>query len=508
MITKNYEQLLNQIGGTLESNQVATPVFGRNGRKARHSGIFSLDNPAYKLMMSATKNQDIDSLYDQAVQWEINNAILQEQRKYADPSADIARQRAAGYNPDIAGSSAGGSSAGSSPSMEPIQENIPTANAYDTADRVIAGVNSASTFIGSFGSFASGVSQALSAISLLGPNKRIADSEANVAERTEDARVALANEDARSRKISGDRSHLEYIHQLAGYTTEKTSDEELSSILSASGISTEDIPRFANDVRTLQRNPQMQALVEEGIKQRNQAEAYNNIFSRQVLENMYSAHKELESLTLQDNLSKSFIASEISAALAHNDEYINNQIDSALVDSDTQKTESQLGNNRIIEAYKSYGRRVQMHIEMLKNTQDDIKALEDEIETTKWDWTNQPEKAQKEGALAALRVKEIALYAYSANEYSILQHIYNTSQHLKYIEEFSNIGKPGAELISDSYVQFSNLGFNDVLNNNGAIPALLENFTGITLGDHFTTTDNNGNPYKINLLQGLINSLH
>lgn len=122
----------------------------------------SKDNPYITYMAGANNKTDYKRLYTQAVQWEANlakNAIdmantrqlRDEDRAYNHPLADIARQRAAGLNPDLlgvgsgSGSGSGGVSAPGMDSTDLTDQSTPT----ETAGAVSSVMGSSASLISS-----------------------------------------------------------------------------------------------------------------------------------------------------------------------------------------------------------------------------------------------------------------------------------------------------------------------------------------------------------------------
>lgn len=163
--------LVNPVGSVVD-------VFGTGGR-LRHTGVFSDDNSVLNQLISASSNQDKDALYERAVNWEIENARLQEQREYDesrlqeqraydDPFAQVMRSRAAGINLDVQGGSGstGGVSTGSAAQLQslpanPIEGQTKFSNFYDNANTIFNGINTASnlvsTFVGGYSAIADSI---------------------------------------------------------------------------------------------------------------------------------------------------------------------------------------------------------------------------------------------------------------------------------------------------------------------------------------------------------------
>ena len=168
-----YERYINGLDNPVGSVMEFDESVGRGRNKYaadildRHAGQFSSNNPLLKQLAVATNKQDIDALYEQAVQWETNYSILQEQREYDLPENEIQRQRDAGINPDLTGGSGSGGIGSGNAEMNPIQGQTKFSNSYDNTDRVLAGVNTAAGAVSSFAGAYGSIIQSLSSFNLI-----------------------------------------------------------------------------------------------------------------------------------------------------------------------------------------------------------------------------------------------------------------------------------------------------------------------------------------------------
>lgn len=129
---------------------------------------WSPDNPAARQLEFSRNKQDYKAVLQAAIDWEIaqqkyqqemsdQERLRDEQREYDNPAAQLARERSAGVNSDIAGGSvgsagSGGSSPISAPTMAETDINAQMATPYATADRVFAGIQAVSSGISSVSS--------------------------------------------------------------------------------------------------------------------------------------------------------------------------------------------------------------------------------------------------------------------------------------------------------------------------------------------------------------------
>ena len=167
---------------------------------------FSPDNPYYN-MFGSVPVQELNAMRAQAIAWEANRQALLEQREYDLPSRQIARQRAAGLNPDIQGGSSvsSGSSAqmppGAAPALQTRTEKEQLFIARDQqalAERQAKWQNVLGT-IGVVTNVATSAFNLFKGIKSLGSEMTILDSQASMAEdaaevsrQTVDDKVALS----------------------------------------------------------------------------------------------------------------------------------------------------------------------------------------------------------------------------------------------------------------------------------------------------------------------------
>lgn len=266
-------------------------------KSARHAGTFRSDNPYLQNLKQASSKQDEDALYELAVKNEAElaqyereradrRADLEEQRAYDDPLAVVARQRRAGINPDLVGSSAGaGSSAGTGSSsvvsMPSLDTPIDNTTPFASGSLMLQGFQVASSLIGSIASFGSSVVGAVDTISMLPHNLR---------------GVELLNEaqdiSNQSSELSLMGSKIDHWTQLAKLITPDTSDEDGLSLLSALGSS--DATNELKALRHIQKHPEYIADWEEDKKNKLYYEQWNEVFTEEVVNRTISLTEQLE----------------------------------------------------------------------------------------------------------------------------------------------------------------------------------------------------------------------
>lgn len=272
--------------------------FSKNRRRKQHHGEFSPDNPYYQQLMIANNKQDEDALYERAVEWEADQsnyqqqlqdqiALRDEQRAYDDPSAVVARNRKAGINPDIDGTTIGGSSGSSSgtsvPAMADQTGQTKFMNSYDNTAQVLNGISTATNLISSLASFGSSAVNAYTSLMQLPAQIRIGNSQAYVAEKTQDSAVSLASSSAYNAQLQNIQSSLGLVSSLSSMFTPESTDDEINAVLSSAGLPSESLPGYLNGIRQFQKNPNLQAYFQNAEKERREAEAFNSVYTSELL---------------------------------------------------------------------------------------------------------------------------------------------------------------------------------------------------------------------------------
>lgn len=269
-----YERYINGLDNPIGSVMEFDESVGRGRNKyssdllERHAGQFSPDNPLLKQLAVATNKQDIDALYEQAVNWETNNAILQEQREYDLPENEIARQRDAGINPDLTGSGSGSGGIGSgSAKMNPVQGQTKFSNSYDNMTNVINGIN---TVVGGITGFVNAYTSVVGAMDTLATQQ----SRINLS----DAQASLGNAQAKEindllvgkkegislsnagQAIENSNAVLGHLANLSQLLSADSTDESILSSIKSLGLSEDEgvLGNYKDIVKSFHKNPEMQ----------------------------------------------------------------------------------------------------------------------------------------------------------------------------------------------------------------------------------------------------------
>lgn len=353
-------------------------------KSARHAGTFRSDNPYLQNLKQASSKQDEDALYELAVKSEAElaqyereradrRADLEEQRAYDDPFAVVARQRRAGINPDLVGSSAGaGSSAGtgssavaSMPSLEtPTDNTTPFAN----GSLMLQGFQVASSLIGSIASFGSSVVDAVDTISML-PHKFKGAELLNEAQ-------DISNE---SSALSLIGSKVDGWTQLSKLITPETTDEDGLSLLSSLGVS--DPTNELKVLRHIQQHPEYIADWEEDKKRKIANQEWNEVYTEEVVNRSISLSEQLTRVDQSLQLSQKDFQYKVSSLLNtdENASYVaetekirmSNDRETANYDSDRLN----LMHQKLERDLSAFGAQLDMVNEGIKQSEDLIKKI-------------------------------------------------------------------------------------------------------------------------------------
>lgn len=250
---------------------VPIKVIGTGG-KVRHSGTFSTTNPYAAQIAEASNNKDRDALYERAIGWEADRANLIEQREYDDPSSQIARQRAAGINPDISGSGGSSGSSSGSSAVQPqtqglsqfsnVSSNI--ADGVSIAQTVFEGINTVVGGLNVFTSAMNGINAFREAKKTFQSRKEVIDNQAtitgvqaDIAEGTKDSTIESTNA---MNGINVANSLFSQAVDIASMFTPEMSEDEKLSLCKSIGYNDEQAGKLVSAVSTLNKTPQFQDL--------------------------------------------------------------------------------------------------------------------------------------------------------------------------------------------------------------------------------------------------------
>lgn len=281
-------------------------LYGNHG-KHRHTAALHDGNPYKSQLLSATNNQDMDALYERAIEWEAdytnrqlqlqeNKAILEEQREYDSPLAQAQRMREAGINPDLEGASiSSGSGSGSAqlanPGMADQQGQTSFSNAYDNTRLAFEGINTAANVLGTMTGGVTSIMQAVSTFKTLPSQLRLNEAAAGLqdAQATQIRELLGGQKEAisLSNAAQGIQNSSAILQQLATFASLISPDtEDFAPHLTALGVPQESIPAYTSMIKQMHANPQMRqqyAAAEVGAKW---SEAENAKYTEEIVAGM------------------------------------------------------------------------------------------------------------------------------------------------------------------------------------------------------------------------------
>lgn len=288
---------------------------------SRHYGEFSSNNPYFSQLQHA-KGQDTDALYEMAVKWEADRQALEEQREYESPVNQIARQRAAGINPDLAGSGSGGTSSGSSATMPQQSNTTEFASQYRENELRTQRLSAISSMLSSASSFIGAVTGGITSLAQLPAMLKLGAVQADVAERSADSVVQQNQNAADSGRLQNIHSQLGLLSQLQTFFTPQSTDDEIDTVLSTLGFSGDDVGSFRNAIKQYRSNPVYQNFYEDTQRSLQANQAYNETFTPAILGELTEfslqyQRTQNDMLFARQNIEKGVLE------LLDNEEYIN-----------------------------------------------------------------------------------------------------------------------------------------------------------------------------------------
>lgn len=239
---------------------VPIQVVGTGG-KVRHAGTFSNTNPFAAQIAAATNNQDRDALYEKAVNWEADRANLEEQREYDDPVNQVARQRAAGINPDLAGSGgSGGVSSGSSAVQPQTQGATKMSNSYDNTQIALDGINTAMNVVQTCGGFALAGQQFFEAVStfptrknILQNQEKLTNTQATIASETQGSTIEAVNA---TNKTTAALGFMQQVVQATSLFSKDMTRDQRKKLLTSAGLADDiGVDKLLDAVEVYETNP-------------------------------------------------------------------------------------------------------------------------------------------------------------------------------------------------------------------------------------------------------------
>lgn len=305
--------------------------------KDPHTGYFSSINPYFDNLKITTNNQDADALYERATEWEAdyadymrqradNRADLLEQREYDSPEQQIARQRAAGINPDISASGGAGSgaSSGSSATVNPVSQNdvagqTKYGNIYDNTQMILNGINSGVQVVSAFTGVATAVIDGITKMQTLPAQISLGKSQAYIADKTKDIAVAQAGETLKGTQlnnatslINNAKNSLSMYGDIAQYLTPDSTDEDYDRAFKLMQVPESMREDLKEGVKHYFNNPSWQKGYESSKNEVKRQQSYARVYTPALLDRLNTVQADAQVAqglftTSQNNFSRSLI---------------------------------------------------------------------------------------------------------------------------------------------------------------------------------------------------------
>lgn len=365
----------------------------------RHTAVLSDDNPFRAQASSATRNQDIDALYERAIAWEAEQSRLQEQREYDEarlaeqraydsPFAQVQRARQAGINLDIQGSGGSGVSGGSvSTGSDAYLQSLPAgqiegqtefSNAYATTDRVFNGINTAvnlaSVFVGAYSSIADSIikfRELPSRIKLNTANASLMENQSNEVSQLLDGKKSYQKLMNSGIAIDNANKALSILSSMRGMLT---ADSDISPFLRVMGFDSAYHDDMKSAFRELMSTPMVSSRDDSAYTSAARSSSERGVFNKEYFDRFVSKLSELDELSLDFDIATQKINKSISEFLASSP-YSDNVAESIVTDASNFAERAKLQSKQIALDIKAFS----AGIENLKQMQLRMEARQAEL---------------------------------------------------------------------------------------------------------------------------------
>lgn len=465
---------------------------------ARHGGSFSAENPYYQQIEHATNNQDIDALYEKAVNWEGDNSRLQEQRAYDEylrdeerayarsvleeqrfydsPIQDIARQRAAGLNPDLQGSGSGGTSGGSSAQMQiPDTQSLPApntpsqtkfSNKYDNAAMVFNGINTAANLFGTFVGGASQIVDSVAKMRALPSQINAADAQSNLMNAEANSIETLLPSNKEFQALRNQGVNLDnagkVLSVLSNMRQFLTPESNISPVLTAMGVPDEQHGAYSSAFQEYMKNPSVIARSNNDSVSAARSDAQRRVFNEEYLSRFTQKHAELAEHQLDFEIMHQKLRNDVQS-LINASGVSDDMAESVIVDAQNTAEQQKLLSMRITHDVNAFCTRLGQQVETINNY---TKRRAELLQRAKQEKRELSPSERSEIDFIDDTLPEI--YAASSNQleslYSYARELTRRAWYLDdnptYDPESGDIGNLHGE---DAFLQWSSISWNDVV---------------------------------------------
>lgn len=439
-------------------------------QKDEHAGTFSVDNPYLNNLNQAIQHSDVDALYELAVKEEAKladyrreradkYADLQEQRAYDDPMAQVARQRRAGINPDLAGAS-GGASVGSGssataqmPTLQSATENTSQfSNASQRSQLLLNGVQSATSILGAVSSLGQSIIGGFQTLKML-PIQKTAGELANQAQ-------SIANANGTSDLL---RNTISDVIQLGEFITPDLDDEQGVSLIGSLGFA-DKAEQYLPLIRQMHSNPEFKAKFLKSQQDQLEQEEYNKVYNREVISRTLSMAQQIKDSEQSFDLSTKHLEASV-ASILDTSEYAsdlatlsqmttNNALDSSTVES----KQLDLANQHIDRALEVYEKQLEHCKEAIETSRELIDRVYKKVKASGRKYLSSAEQAIVDVEQEKIVAYETMGAEYMHNVHSMVLETYK-SKYFLYNMMHGHNGQVGEYALHPDIVNFMNSKF-------------------------------------------------
>lgn len=341
-----------------------------NRLEDRMAGSFSPDNP-YARQIEAWERQGANkgkvdaTLYDKAYEWEerYTNAMINYDLN--DPLRELQRQRAAGFNPDIAGassSSAGGSSsAAGSASVQSTSTPITNSDSLEVArtSNRLGAINTVSSLLGQ-------VTQSVISLRQLPSRIRAIDAQANASNSSANLMDAQANEinellaGKKSLQTSANASTILGIFQQLRPLL--TSDSDISPILGALQVPDAEQADYKDAFKVIMSNPSVSARESIDRVSARKAKAGEDLFTYEYFTRVLEKSQQLQEKELDFAITTQSIQNNIAEFLSQNEQYAQTVAEGQVVSAENTLASQRLFSQKIERDAKVFAELLEQNV--------------------------------------------------------------------------------------------------------------------------------------------------
>lgn len=352
-----------------------TDVYGTGG-SLRHSGAISKDNPYYSSLMMSSNNQDKDALYELAIQWEADNANLQEQREYDLPINQVQRQREAGINPDLTGSSGSntGSGVGSGSSAHIADQTGQTKfkNQYDDTNTWFNGIATAGQFVSSVSGSISSLMSGISALRNSTSMGKLYDAQSNLVNAQADTVNALLDGSVEAQKLSNIDGFINNSARFSQILGKDFTDEQAAEIYSAAGISEDQFGGYNSAVRAIHERPDVASNWYRSKVGERYTKAQNQKYTEDYITQFVAREAEIQTDSQISQMYITLMDRKLNEILNYDPSYIDNKAETILQSAELNKEQANQAFLEFQNYCYGYGERIDHARDKIKQIDKDI----------------------------------------------------------------------------------------------------------------------------------------